>query len=314
MVNATGGDPMGSPKWSRRTPEKITQQLDHLGIQVSATTVARLLRELMGYSLRVNHKKVESGVRTPPDPQERDQQFHYIDQQRATFARQGDPIISIDTKKKELIGNFKRNGQAWKKEAVPVNDHDYPSDAEGRMVPFGIYDTQANDGWVCVGDSADTPAFAVDSIEGWWLEVGAQHYPQATDLLILADGGPANGPRSRLWHYQLQRQLCDPYGLTVTVCHFPPGASKWNPIEHRLFSEISKNWAGEPLVSFRTALHFIRTTTTEAGLRVQARRVRKKYKTGVKVAQKDIDALALCRHNTLPQWNYTLYPWPLSEM
>jgi len=208
---------MGSPKWSRRTPEKIAQQLDRFGIQVSATTVARLLKKMMGYSLRVNPKKVESGVRTPPDPKQRDQQFHYIDQQRAAFARRGDPTLSIDTKKKELIGNFKNNGRAWKKEAIPVNDHDYPSDAQGRMVPFGIYDPQANDGWVCVGDSADTPAFAVDSIERWWQDVGCQRYPQATDLLILADGGPANGPRSRVWHHQLQRQLCDPYGLTVTV-------------------------------------------------------------------------------------------------
>ncbi len=305
---------MGSPKWSRRTPDKVARQLGRLGIQVSATTVARLLKRLMGYSLRVNHKKVESGVRNPPDPKQRDQQFHYIDQQRASFARRGHPTISVDTKKKDLIGNFKNNGSAWKKEAIPVNDHDYPSDAQGRMVPFGIYDPQANDGFVCVGDAADTPAFAVDSIERWWQEVGTQRYPQATDLLILADGGAANGPRSRVWHHQLQRQLCDPYGLTVTVCHYPPGASKWNPIEHRLFSEISKNWAGEPLVSFRKALHFIRTTKTDSGLRVQARRVRKKYQTGQTVPQADIDARSLCRHETLPAWNYTHYPWPLSEM
>lgn len=305
---------MGSPKWSRRTPAKIARELDRRGIQVGATTVARLLKKLLGYSLRVNHKKVESGVRNPPDPKERDQQFHYIDDPRTSFARRGAPSISVDTKKKDLIGNFKNNGRAWKKEALAVNDPDYPSDAEGRMVPFGIFDPLANAGLVCVGDSADTPAFAVDSIERWWREQGCQRYPQATDLLILADCGGATGPRSRVWLHHLQRQLCDPYGLTVTVCHYPPGASKWNPIEHRMFSEISKTWAGEPLVSFRTALHFIRTTTTDAGLRVEARRIRKQYQTGETIPQEDLDALCLCRHETLPAWNYTLYPWPLSEM
>ena len=214
----------------------------------------------------------------------------------------------VDTKKKDLIGNFKNNGRAWNKEPTPVYDHDFPSDAVGRMVPYGIYDTQANHGFVCVGNSAETPAFAVESIERWWLEEGCARYAEATELLILADCGGANGHRARVWKYRLQKQLCDVYGLTVTVCHYPPGASKWNPIEHRLFSEISKNWAGLPLVNFQTALHYIRTTTTDAGLQVEARYIRKKYEKGEQVTQDEMDALCLTSHDTLPTWNYTLTP------
>lgn len=310
MAHHTGGDPMRRRKWCRTTPAKIARELGQAGIQVSASTVRRLLTRLLGYALRVNHKKVESGVRHPPNPKERDRQFDYLGDLREAFARQGHPIISVDTKKKDLIGNFKNGGCAWKKEAIPVYDHDFPSDAVGRMVPFGIYDTQANHGFVCVGASADTPAFAVDAIERWWVEVGDQRYPHAADLLILADCGGANGYRSRVWKYRLQKQLCDAHGLTVTVCHYPPGASKWNPIEHRLFSEISKNWAGEPLVSFGTALHYIRTTQTAAGLRVTARQVRKKYETGEKIPQAEMDTLCVASHEILPAWNYTLFPWP----
>ena len=305
---------MSERKFSRRTPEVIAQQLHRLGIDVCATTVARLMKKLMGYRLRVNHKKVESGVRNPPDPKQRDRQFHYIEDQFVAFASQGYPIISVDTKKKELIGNFKNNGQAWKTEAIPVNDHDYPSDAEGRMVPYGAYDPLTDEGFVCVGDSGDTPALAVDSIERWWRQMGCHRYPQATELLILADCGGANGPRARVWLHQLQRQLCDPFGLTVSVSHYPPGASKWNLIEHRLFSHITNNWAGEPLVSFDRALALIRGTKTESGLRVRACRMRKNYPLGQKIPQRDFEALALCRHEVLPKWNYTLYPWPLSEM
>lgn len=220
----------------------------------------------------------------------------------------------MDTKKKDLIGNFKNNGRAWKKEPVVVYDHDFPADAQGRMVPFGIYDTQANHGFVSVGTSADTPAFAVDSIQYWWQEYGERRYPHATDLLILADCGGANSNCSRVWKYRIQKHLCDALGLTVTVCHYPPGASKWNPIEHRLFSEISKRWAGEPLVSFKTVLHYIRTTHTDSGLRVSARLVRKKYRSGERVSQEEMDDICISPHDILPAWNYTLYPWPTSEM
>ena len=247
MAHDTGGDPMCGLKWCRTTPAKIAQELRTAGVQVGASTVRRLLKELLGYSLRVNHKRIESGTKNPPKPKERDRQFHYIGHMRESFAHQGHPTISVDTKKKDLIGNFKNNGCTWRTAPIPVKDHDFPTDAVGRMAPFGIYDTQANHGFVCVGTSAETPAFAVDSIERWWLEKGWARYPQATELLILADCGGANGNRSRVWKYRIQRQLCDVYGLKVTICHYPPGASKWNPIEHRLFSEISKNWAGQPL-------------------------------------------------------------------
>jgi hypothetical protein len=305
---AIGGDPMCGLKWCRTTPAKIATHLQQAGIQVGASTVRRLLTQLLGVSLRVNHKKVESGIRNPPKPKERDDQFLYIDDQRQSFARQGLPTISVDTKKKDLIGNFKNAGRAWKKEPTPVYDHDFPSDAVGRMVPYGIYDTQANHGFVCVGNSAETPAFAVDAIERWWLEEGSARYAEATELLILADCGGANGHRSRVWKYRLQKQLCDVYDLTVTVCHYPPGASKWNPIEHRVFSEISKNWAGEPLMSFQAALHYMRTTKTDTGLQVEARYIRAKYETGEKVPQPEMNALYLKRHDTLPAWNYTLAP------
>jgi len=299
---------MRSLKWCRTTPAKVASVLRQAGIQVGASTVRRLLKEILGYSLRVNHKSVESGNRNPPDPQQRDAQFRHIDATRTGFAHRGLPSISVDTKKKQLIGPFKNNGCAWKKEPIAVYDHDFPSDARGRMAPFGIYDTQANHGFVWVGTSAETPAFAVDGIEHWWTHIGSQRYPHANELLILADCGGANGYRSRVWKYRLQKQLCDAHGLTVTVCHYPPGASKWNPIEHRLFSEISKRWAGEPLVSYQAALNYIRSTRTDSGLRVQAHFVRRKYRTGERVTQADMDTLFLTPHDTRPAWNYSLAP------
>ena len=312
----TGGHPTRGLKWCRTTPAKIAAALRQVGVQVGASTVRRLLTGLLGFSLRVNHKKIESGNRNPPPPKMRDAQFHYIDDLRTSCARRGIPCISVDTKKKELIGNFKNNGCAWKDEPIAVYDHDFPSDAAGKIVPFGIYDTQANLAFVNVGISGDTPAMAVDSIEHWWQSFGQKRYPQATELLILADSGGANSTRSRVWKHHLKKQLCDGHGLTVTICHYPPGASKWNPIDHRLFSQITKRWAGEPLVSYATALHFIRTTNTATGLRVAARLERRKYATGVTVAQADMEttAVALSPHERLPDWNYTLHPWPTNEM
>ncbi|MBU0639398.1 MAG: ISAzo13 family transposase [Planctomycetes bacterium] len=316
IADDTGGHPTRAFKWCRTTPAKIAAALGTVGIQVGASTVRRLLTGLMGYSLRVNHKKIESGHRNPPKPKVRDAQFHYISDLRQWYRRQGWPSISVDTKKKELVGNFKNNGRAWKSAPVAVYDHDFPSDAQGKMVPYGVYDPEANRAFVNLGTSGDTPAFAVDSIAHWWQAYGQAHYPQAADLLILADSGGANSSHSRVWKYRLKKQLCDAHGLTVTVCHYPPGASKWNPIEHRLFSEITKRWAGEPLVSQDRTLHFIRTTTTQTGLRVTARLDRSTYATGETVSQVDMDAvtLALSPHDTLPDWNYTLHPWPTAEM
>ncbi|KKK90423.1 hypothetical protein LCGC14_2723160 [marine sediment metagenome] len=307
MKHETGGDPISGLKWTRKTTEKIAKELGKLHIEVSPNTVGRLLKSL-GYSLRLNNKRLESGNKNPPKRRIRNQQFEYIAQIREAFEREGNPVISVDTKKKELIGNFKNGGQTWEKQPLSVYDHDFRSDAQALAVPFGIYDLQANSGYVCVGLSADTPAFAVDSIDHWWINEGAKRYPGARDLLILADCGGSNGARSRVWKYRIQKQLSDTHRLTVNVSHYPPGASKWNPIEHRLFSEISKNWAGRPLRNLQTMLNSIRTTTTSTGLQVRAHFVRRKYKKGVKIPEREMRTLSLLRKETLPDWNYSICP------
>ena len=278
-----------------------------IGIIVSPNTVCRLLKK-MGFSLKVNCKKIESGIRNPPDPKKRDRQFGYIADLREGFAKRREPSISVDSKKKELIGNFKNNGDSWQQNPIEVKDHDFPDDAIGKAIPYGIYDTQKNTGTVFVGTTRDTPSFAVDSIEAWWKTDGQVNYPDARELLILADSGGSNSYRSRVWKHKIQRKLCDQFGLSVRVSHYPPGSSKWNPIEHRLFSEISKNWAGHPLHSFETALKYIRTTKTSSGLKVRAHFVRKKYETGEKVSDKQMHQLSIEHHSVLPQWNYVLHP------
>lgn len=307
MKYETAGHPISGLKWTRKTTRKIAKELATIHIDVSDKTVARILKR-MGYSLRVNQKSIESGGRKPIDPKDRNQQFETIKKQRKRFAKSGCPVISVDTKKKELIGNFKNAGSSWEKSPIAVNDHDFPSDALGKAVPYGIYDTQKNCGTVFLGTSHDTPAFAVDSIESWWRTEGHKRYPRAKQLLILADCGGSNSARSRVWKYRLQRRLCDHYGLIVHVCHYPPGSSKWNPIEHRLFSEISKNWAGKPLVRYETVLKYIRTTKTGSGLRVNAHLVRKKYQTGESVSNEQMGQLKLKNDSKLPKWNYTLAP------
>lgn len=291
----------------RKTTEKVAAQLKRLKINVSPNTVGRLLKD-MGYSLRVNHKKVESGNKNPPKPEVRDRQFEYISQMREKFARQGNPVVSGDAKKKELIGNFKNDGIAWEKEPYEVNDHDFPNDAEGKGVPYSLYDTLANVGFVVVGISHETPAFVVRAVVLWWRECGRQMYPEAKELLILVDSGGGNGWRLRGWKYHLQHELCDRYALTVTVCHYPPGASKWNPADHRLHSEISKNWAGKPLDSYETMLKYIRTTKTKTGLQVRARLERKDYPIGERITDWEMAELRLTRHKINPNWNYTLTP------
>lgn len=285
----------------------MSEQLKTIGIEVSANTVCRLLKD-MGFSLKVNSKKIESGLSNPPDPEKRDQQFGYIGEVRERFAQKGLPIISVDTKKKELIGNFKNNGKAWQEETVAVYDHDFPTDAKGKAIPYGIYDTQKNIGTVFVGHSADTPSFSVDCIEMWWKSEGKKHYPYSDKLLILADSGGSNSYRSRVWKYQLQKQLCDKHGLSVHICHYPPGSSKWNPIEHRLFSEISKNWAGRPLDSFETILKYLRTTKTSTGLNVNAHYVRKKYETGERISDSQMEEIKIEKHEVLSEWSYNLRP------
>jgi hypothetical protein len=302
MRHDTAGDPITGVKWSRRTTRKIAEQLTTLGIAVSKNTVGRLLKE-MDYRLRVNRKQIAS-TKSP----DRNQQFLYIGQQRERFATQGQPTISVDTKKKELIGNFKNAGAKWDREPVLVNDHDFRSDADALAIAYGVYDIQANRGAVFVGTSHDTPAFAVDAIAQWWWQEGSQRYPEARELFILADGGGSNGPRCRAWKKAIQDTLCTPLGLTVTVSHYPPGASKWNPIEHRLFSQISRNWAGEPLSDINKMLNFIRTTKTQTGLTVTAYLIPGQYETGIKIPDAEIRQLNLVPHETLGRWNYTVHP------
>jgi len=307
MEHHTAGDPITGLKWTRKTTLKISQQLRKVDIDVSPKTVARLLKELK-FSLRVNHKKL-AGHSNPY----RNQQFEYINRMRQRFERLALPIISIDSKKKEMVGRFKNAGTTWEREPVAVNDHDFRKDAQGVAIPWGIYEPVDNRGHVFIGTSHETPAFAVTALARWWTRAGLRRYPQAKRILILADGGGSNAPRNRAWKHQLQTCFCNRFGLKVTVCHYPPGTSKWNPIEHRLFSEISKNWAGQPLESYETLLNFIRTTKTKSGLTVTATMLDANYPTGVKTSDAQMAEVRLHSHRVLPMWNYTLAPAPASK-
>lgn len=279
-----------------------------MGIQVSANTVGRLLGK-MNFSLKTNRKNIESGGKRPPGHRaRRNRQFTVINAKRRRFQSADLPIISIDGKKREMIGNFKNNGKTWRCKPQEVNDHDFLCDAKGVALPYGIYDVRRNTGMIVLGTSRETPAFAVDAVERWWRSHGRKHYPDADELLILADCGGANSARSRVWKCDLQQKLCNRHGLRVTVCHFPPGASKWNPIEHRLFSEISKNWQGVPLQTYETALNYISTTKTCAGLRVTATLHAKTYQTGEHVTDQEMDLLKIQTHRSLSEWNYTITP------
>ena len=264
MDHETAGDPVRGLKWTRRTTAKVAAQLRKLGTDICARTVARLLKK-MGFSLRVNHKK-RAGASHP----NRDDQFHHIAELRERCAADNTPVISVDTKKKELVGAFRNPGAKWDRRPELVNDHDFRSDADGLAIPYGIYDTRANAGTVFVGQTADTPAFAVDCIEKWWRTEGCKHYPEAEALQILADGGGSNSCTARAWKFNLQHRLCNRHGLRVRVAHYPPATSKWNPIEHRMFCEVTKNWAGRPLDSYESILKYLRTTRTATGLRVRA--------------------------------------------
>lgn len=305
MLDETAGDPMTGLKWTRKTTQKIAEQLQKVGINISRNSVGRLLSK-MDFSLKVNHKKLSKGSKVTRET--RNEQFLTIDRERKKFIKAGDPIISVDGKKKELIGEFKNNGTTWRQTARAVKDHDFKSESESKAAPYGVYDYQANKGFISLGTSSETAEFAVDSIEKWWIIEGHKRYPNAKNILILADSGGSNGCRSRLWKYEIQKKLSDQHRLTVTVCHYPTGASKWNPIEHRLFSEISKNWAGRPLESFETALKYIRTTKTKTGLTVTARHSKKIYETGIKVTDQELEGLNLFVHSTLPKWNYKIKP------
>lgn len=302
----TAGDPTRAAKWLRSSLRQVSRRLGEVGRRVSHQTVGRLL-ETLEYRLHQNVKRREAGEAHP----DRAAQFDHITAQRQACQEAGIPMISVDTKKKELVGNFKNAGRTWSKAPEAVNVHDFPSAAECRAVPYGIYDLARNRGYVCVGSSGDTPAFAVDAIARWWQDEGRIAYPTADHLQILADGGGSNGYRPRAWKQQLQTALSDRFGLTVEVCHYPTGCSKWNPIEHRLFSQISLNWAGRPLRTIDTMLAYLRGTATKTGLTVQAVRLDGQYPQGQKVSKAAMKDLNLEHHAICPRWNYCLRPHPL---
>jgi Rhodopirellula transposase DDE domain len=291
---------MTDRKWVRSSLRHLSDVLRKQGVALCRGTVGRLLKKL-GYSLRANEKR-----RTGPPHPDRDRQFRYIERLKRRFLRAGLPVISADAKKKELVGDFKNAGRAWGRKADPVNAHDFRQDASDRAVPYGLYDLTHNRGSVAVGTSADTAEFAVDAIAAWWQKSGSQAFPGAGKILILADAGGSNRCRNRLWKVKLQEQLVDRLGLGVTVCHYPRGASKWNPVEHRLFGPISVNWAGKPLRCLGTLLGYIRGTKTETGLEVEAELVGRTYATKVKVSKEQMRAVRLVRHKTCPTWNYTI--------
>jgi len=299
------GDPMSPLRWTVKSTRTLAQELTRAGHRVSADTVADLLRE-EGFSLQANVKTTEGSQH--PD---RDAQFRYLNEQARAHRDAGQPVISVDTKKKELVGEFKNNGRQWRPtgEPVPVNVHDFADTQLGKAVPYGIYDLAADTGWVNVGTDHDTAAFAVESIRRWWHGQGQAAYPQAARLLITADAGGSNGYRTRAWKLELAR-LAAETGLTITVCHLPPGTSKWNKIEHRLFSHITMNWRGRPLTSHEVIVQSIAATTTRTGLRVSAALDTNIYPTGVRIGEAEMAALPLTRHAFHGDWNYALHPQP----
>jgi hypothetical protein len=296
----TRGDPMSPLKWTSKSTRTLAATLTDQGHPVSSWTVAQLLHTL-GYSLQANTKTREG--RQHPD---RDAQFRYLTGQVNAFMDTGDPVVSVDTKKKELVGSYKNGGQEWQPAGEPVqtNVHDFIGE-QGKAIPYGIYDVAANTGWVSVGTDHDTSSFAVATLRRWWQTMGAPLYPKATRLLVCADGGGSNGSRTRLWKVELAA-LAAETGLEITVCHLPPGTSKWNKIEHRLFSHISMNWRGRPLESHETIVQLIAATTTRTGLKVHAELDPGTYPKGVKITDQQMAALPLDRHDFHGDWNYTL--------
>jgi len=304
----TRGDPMQPLLWTIRSLRNLVKELAKRGHKVCPTVVGDLLRG-MGYSLQANSKTREGSTHI-----DRDAQFQYINTQAKAFLAAHEPVISVDTKKKELVGNFKNNGREWRRKGAPelVNIHDFIDPKLSRAVPYGVYDITNNVGWVSVGTDHDTASFAVNAIRRWWRTMGTSRYPKATRLMISADGGGSNGYRVRLWKIELQK-LANELKLPITVCHLPPSTSKWNKIEHRLFSFISINWRGKPLRSYRTIVQLIAATTTDAGLKVRAELDERKYPKGVKVSDAQLAAVNLSRHAFHGDWNYTISPIRMSR-
>jgi transposase len=299
----TRGDPMSLLRWTCKSAAKLAAALQTQGHVVSERTVNRLLHDL-GYSLQANRKTLEG--RAHPD---RDAQFQYINRRAKTFQRQGQPVVSVDTKKKELVGQFRHSGREWYPQRQPeeVQGHDFPNEALGKVIPYGVYDEATNSGWVSVGIDHDTAAFAVETVRRWWRYMGSKVYPRAKRLLITADGGGSNGSRCRLWKVELQ-QLADEIGLHISVCHFPPGTSKWNKIEHRMFCHITENWRGRPLVSREVVVNLIGHTTTKTGLAIRSELDENRYPTGREVTAQQMESLAIKQDKFHGEWNYTIQP------
>jgi transposase len=297
------GDPMSPLQWTAKSTYQLADALREKGFSVSSTTVGELLHGL-GYSLQATSKQKEGAQHV-----DRDAQFRYINDTAASFLAAGEPVVSVDTKKKELVGEYSNGGREWEPQGEPVRTrvHDFIDPDMGKAIPYGVYDMGANEGWVSVGDDADTAAFAVATIGRWWEQMGKERYPAARKLLVCADAGGSNGYRVRAWKVQLAK-LAKETGLEVTVCHFPPGTSKWNKIEHRMFSFITMNWRGRPLVSYRTVVQLIAGTTTKKGLKIKAERDQGRYPKGVKVTDKELAAVPLTRHEFHGDWNYTVHP------
>jgi hypothetical protein len=300
----TRGDPESPLRWTCKSTHVLSAEMfTQHGIRISDRTVAKLLRE-HGYSLQAPNKSVE-GAQHP----DRNAQFEHINAQAEQCIERATPVISVDTKKKELVGNFANAGREWQPEGEPelVDVHDFPGDAVGKAIPYGVYDIAANDGFVSVGVDHDTPVFAVTSIEAWWQQVGVKRYGKTREIFITADAGGSNGYRSRVWKYELQR-FADKYGIAIRVSHFPPGTSKWNKVEHRLFSFISMNWRGRPLRSYETIVSLIGNTTNRGGLVVRARLDRRRYATGKKVTNKEFRELNIETDAFHGDWNYVIKP------
>jgi transposase len=306
----TRGDPESPLRWTCKSVRKLAQELNRHGHQISHQLVSELLHQ-RGYSLQANRKTREGGEHA-----DRNAQFEHVNAQVQTFLAAGEPVVSVDAKKKELVGDFKNPGREWGPQGEPeeVRVYDFPIAGLGRATPYGVYDLRQNAGWVNVGIDHDTAAFAVESIRRWWNAVGHSQYPGAKRLLISADGGGSNGSRVRLWKWELQ-QLADETGLAITVCHLPPGTSKWNKIEHRLFAWISQNWRGKPLTSYAVILKLIAATSTEAGLTVQCQLDTNAYPTGRKVSDEEMATLCILPDTFHGEWNYTIRPWtPQSDI
>lgn len=299
----TRGDPVSPLRWSCKSTEKLAEALKADGHSVSARTVGGLLVGL-GYSLQAPSKQKEG--KQHPD---RNDQFEYINAQTISFHEAGLPVISVDTKRKELVGNFRNPGREWMPEGEPirVNVHDFPSDALGKAIPYGVYDIFLNTGWVNVGINHDTAEFAANSILTWWREMGSHLYPNADRVMIVADSGGSNSPRTRLWKKSIQ-EIADTTDMMIDVCHFPPGTSKWNKIEHRMFSHISMNWRGRPLTSYETIVQLIANTSTREGLTLGASLDERLYQTGVKVTDEELMTVCHFPHQWHGEWNYTIMP------